>query len=56
MNKRWVCMDCGCEFETAWIPFNMVKCPKCGSRRVYRIDDQRGKGYGRRMKRGVCRL
>jgi len=55
VKKRWVCMDCGHEFETPWIPFNMVRCPKCGSRRVHRIDARRGQGYGRRYRRGICK-
>jgi len=54
MRKKWVCMDCGHEFETPWIPFNMVKCPRCGSARVHRIDSGRGRGYGPRFRRGVC--
>ena len=54
-SKRWRCMDCGHEFETGWIPSSMVSCPRCGSRRVYRIDPERGKGYGPRYKRGICR-
>jgi len=33
----------------------MVKCPRCGSRRVHRIDARRGRGYGPRYRRGVCR-
>jgi len=47
-------MDCGHEFETPWIPFNMVRCPNCGSRRVHRIDEKRGRGYGPRHRRGIC--
>ena len=53
MRKRWVCMNCGHRFETAWIPFTMVKCPKCGSNLVHRIDRMRGRGYGRRARRGI---
>jgi len=55
MEKEWYCMHCGCKFKTAWVPFNLVKCPKCGSRQVHRIDAQRGKGYGARHRRGICR-
>jgi len=54
VKKRWVCMDCGYEFETPWIPFNMVKCPRCGSKNVHRIDEKRGFGYGPRHRRGIC--
>jgi len=55
MKKKWVCMNCGHEFETPWMPFYMVKCPKCGSKMVHRIDENRGKGFGRRQRRGICR-
>jgi len=55
MKKKWVCMNCGYEFETSWIPFYMVKCPKCGSKMVHRIDENRGKGFGRRQRRSICR-
>jgi len=54
MKKKWVCMDCGHEFETPWVPFSSVKCPRCGSARVHRIDSGRGRGYGPRYRRGVC--
>ena len=53
-KKIWVCMNCGNEFETDWIPYYMVKCPYCGSSNVHRIDEARGHGYGPRYRRGVC--
>jgi len=55
MEKKWKCLDCGKEFSTPWIPFSMVSCPACGSRRVHRIDARRGKGYGVRARRGICK-
>ena len=54
MKKRWRCKDCQYEFETSWIPYFMVSCPRCGSKNVYRIDKLKGKGLGSRFKRGVC--
>jgi len=54
MNKRWRCLDCGHEFETPWIPFNFVKCPRCGSKNVVRVDPYRGRGFGARHRRGIC--
>jgi len=33
----------------------MVSCPACGSKRVHRIDARRGRGYGARAKRGICK-
>gem|GEM_PF-3472962 len=56
LKKKWKCFDCGNVFETEWIPSFLVKCPKCNSTRVYRIDKYRGKGFGRRLKRGICRF
>lgn len=41
-KKIWKCLNCGHVFETSWIPFHLVKCPKCGSNMVYRIDSMRG--------------
>jgi len=54
MQKRWKCLDCGKEFSTQWIPFTMVRCPSCGSKRIYRVDARRGRGYGVRARRGIC--
>jgi len=54
MKKKWRCKDCQYEFETSWIPYFMVRCPRCGSKNVYRIDKLKGKGFGPRFKRGVC--
>jgi len=53
--KKWRCLDCGYEFETPWIPSSFVRCPRCGSNRVFRIDPYRGRG-GRpdRWRRGLC--
>ena len=48
-------MNCGCEFETSWISSQFVSCPKCGSRRIVRIDPYRGRGIGPRFRRGICR-
>lgn len=55
MKKRWCCKECGNEFETSWIPYFFVKCPRCGSRNVYRVDELRGKGFGPRFKRKICK-
>jgi len=55
MKKRWKCGNCGREFETGWIPYFLVKCPSCGSKNVYRIDELRGKGFGVRARRGICK-
>jgi len=54
-KKVWKCKDCGHEFETGWIPYYEVSCPKCGSKNVYRIDPHRGQGSGARYRRGICR-
>jgi len=53
-TKRWKCLSCGHEFETPWIPFHAVQCPKCGSKNVVRIDAARGRGWGPRWRRGLC--
>jgi len=55
MKKVWICRNCGTQFETPWIPFSYAKCPNCGSKDVYRIDEKRGKGFGPRYRRGICR-
>lgn len=55
MRKKWKCLNCGAEFETEWIPYFMVKCPYCGSKNVHRIDTYRGRGFGARYRRGICR-
>jgi len=56
LRKKWVCVNCGHEFETPWIPSQFVKCPNCGSNLVHRIDQLRGKGFGNRFRRGLCRM
>jgi len=55
LTKEWYCANCGRRFRTPWLPSMFVVCPFCGSRRVYRVDARRGRGYGPRYRRGICR-
>ena len=54
-KKVWMCRDCGKKFSTQWVPFSEVSCPNCGSSNVHRVDSLRGRRYGPRHKRMVCR-
>ena len=55
MERLFRCLDCGEEFK---VPFGqprwLIKCPKCGSQNIVRIDNNRGFGwgYGRGRERG----
>ncbi|HIC09392.1 MAG TPA: hypothetical protein EYO62_05015 [Aquificales bacterium] len=45
MERTFKCLDCGEEFK---VPFGQprwtLKCPKCGSQNIVRIDNNRGWG------------
>ncbi len=51
--RRFRCYDCGNEFEVPYGTGGMgrqMKCPKCGSNNIHRIDTgggRGGRGFGR---------
>jgi len=55
-KRKFKCFDCGHEFEEPFgKPRWMVKCPKCGSENIVRVDTPAGwcgRGYGRGGGRG----
>ncbi len=54
LKKKWICLNCGYQFETPWIPRQFVRCPRCGSNNVCRaVDETRGSGGpGKRFRWG----
>ncbi len=48
-KRKFQCLDCGNEFEEPFgKPRWMLKCPKCGSENIVRVDRPgAGRGYGR---------
>ncbi len=47
-KRRFKCLDCGNEFEEPFgKPRWMLKCPKCGSENIVRLDAPAGRGYCR---------
>jgi len=52
-KRKFQCLDCGAEFEEPFgKPRWMVKCPKCGSENIVRVDAPQGRGFGRGCGRG----
>ncbi len=53
LRRKFKCLDCGYEFEEPFgKPRWMVKCPKCGSSNVVRVDVPAGFGRGAGRGRG----
>jgi len=49
-KRKFQCLDCGHEFEEPFgKPRWMLKCPRCGSENIVRVDAPQGWG------RGYCR-
>jgi len=45
-SRKFKCLDCGYEFEEPFgKPRWFIKCPKCGSQNVVRVDTERGWGW-----------
>ena len=57
LKKKWYCSKCGQEFETPWIPSQFVTCPNCGAdhKFIFRVDEFKGKGFGNRFRRKICK-
>ncbi len=52
-KRKFKCLDCGHEFEEPFgKPRWMLKCPKCGSENIVRVDAPAG---GRGWWGGFCR-
>lgn len=53
MERVFKCLDCGEEFKVPYgQPRWAIECPKCGSRNIVRVDNERGFGWKRGWGRG----
>ncbi len=54
MERIFKCLDCGEEFKVPYgQPRWAIECPKCGSKNLVRVDNERGFGCKRGWERGT---